>query len=85
MLRVGRRGRGRLDPQQRLATAELIELGGAPELLGDRDRVDRLTSAVKAVRGFEDRAVRGLVEVAGFEAGLDRGRDRLAAQHHRPE
>ena len=30
-------------------------------------------------------AVRGLVEVARLDVRLDRGGDRLAAEHHRPE
>ena len=62
-----------------------VELTAAPQLLGDGDRVDRLTPAVQQERGVEDHAVRGLVEVAGLDVRLDRGGDRLAGEHHRPE
>ena len=82
---VRRRGRRGLDPQQGAAAAELFELTRAPQLLGDGHRVDRFAPGVQAVRGLEDRAVRGLVEVAGLEPGLDRGGDRLPAEHHRAE
>jgi hypothetical protein len=63
----------------------LIELARPPQLLGDRYGIDGLAAAVQAVRGFEDRAVRRLVEVARLELRFDRGGDRLATQHHRPE
>ena len=43
--RVRRRGRGGLDAQQRLAAAERVEMAGAAQLLGHRDRVDRLAAA----------------------------------------
>ena len=46
---VGRRRRGGLDAQQRRPAAERFELAAAPQLLGDRDRVDGLAAAVQHV------------------------------------
>ena len=83
--RVRRGGRGRLDAQQRRASAECFEMPGTAELLGHRDRVDRLAARVQRERGVVHDAVRGLVEVARLDVRLDRGGDRLAAEHHRPE
>ena len=58
---------------------------GAAELLGHRDRVDRLAAGVQRERRVVHDTVRGLVEVARLDVRLDRGGDRLAAEHHRPE
>ena len=55
-------GRG-LDTEQRLTTAELLELRRPAQLLGHSDRVDRLAPAVQAERRVVDRTVRRLVEV----------------------
>ncbi len=85
MLRVRRRGRGRLDAQQRGASTQSLELPRAPQLFGNSDGIDRLAAAVQRVRGVEDRAVCGLVEVASFDARLDRRGQRLAREHHRAE
>ena len=65
--------------------AERVELAGAPQLLGHRDRVDRLAARVQRERRLVDDAVRGLVEVGRLDVRLDRRGDRLAAEHHRPE
>ena len=82
--RVRRRRRRGLDAQQRLATADRVELAAAPQFLGDRHRVDRFALAVQRERGVVDRAVRGLVEVARFDVRFDRGRERLAATASSP-
>ena len=83
--RVGRRRRVGLDLQQRDATADVVEQVGAPQLLGDGDRVGRLALAVQRLDGLVDVAVRGLVEVAGLDVRLDRGGDRVAREQHRAE
>ncbi len=81
---VRRRRRRRLDPQQHRATAELVELGSPSQLLGDRDRINRLTAAVQRERRLVDRAVCRLVEIGRLEMCLDRGGDRLAAKASSP-
>ena len=47
--RVRRRRRQRLDAQQRGLAAHRVEQVGAAQLVGDRDRVDRLALAVEAI------------------------------------
>ena len=83
--RVRRCGRGGLDPQQRLAPAERFEVTGTAELLGHRDRVDRFAPGVQRRaplrRSRRARACRS----RRFDVCLDRGGDRLAAEHHRSE
>ena len=67
-----------------VVAADRVEQSGAPELVGDRDRVGRFTLAVERFDRLEDVAVRGLVEVVG-PARLEGGRDRVARQQHRTE
>ena len=83
--RVRRRGRRGLDRSSVGRAAERVEQVGAPQLLGDGDRVDRLALAVERLDGVVDVAVRGLVEVADVDARLDRGGDRVAREQHRAE
>ena len=70
----------------RLAPAGLIERPGAPQLLDDRDRVDRLVLAVElADRLVDDLVLRG-VEVVGLERILDgQAVPGLLREHHRAE
>ncbi|GIU90279.1 MAG: hypothetical protein KatS3mg010_1378 [Acidimicrobiia bacterium] len=82
---VGRRRCRRLDAQERLPAAELLEAAGAPQLLGDGHRVDRLPATVQRERGVEDHPVRRLVEVGRLDARLHRGGERLAREHHGAE
>ena len=66
------------------ATDELEQIG-APELLGDGDRVGGLALAVERLDRVVDVAVRRLVEVGDFDSCLDRGGDRVAGEQHRAE
>ena len=68
-----------LDAQDRLCATDGLEQPGAPQVLGDRDRVDRLATVVEIDRSLEEVRVRGLVEVAGVDTHLDRRGDRVAA------
>ncbi len=66
---VGRRRRVGLDLQQRGAAADAVEQVGSAQLLGDGDRVGRLTLTVQRLDRLVDVPVRGLVEVAASRRG----------------
>ena len=75
---VRRRRRRRLDLQQRGASTDGVEQLGAAQLLGDRDRIDRLALAVQGHDRFVDVHVRGLVVIARFDVRFDGRGDRVA-------
>jgi hypothetical protein len=79
------RGGGGLDGEQRALAAEGLEQAGAPKLLGHGHRVDGLTLLVERPDRIEDVTVRGPVEVAGVDPGLDRGGDRVPREEHGAE
>ncbi len=79
------RGSGRLDLEQRGASADELEEIGAAELLGDGDRIGRLALPVERLDRVVDVAVRRLVEVGDFDSSLHRGGDRVAGEQHGAE
>ena len=79
------RGSGRLDLEQRRPAADELEEIGAPELLGDGDRIGGLALPVERLDRVVDVAVRRLVEVGDVDPGLHRGGDRVAGEQHRAE
>ena len=79
------RGRRRLDPQQRCASADCVEQLGAAQLLGDRDRVDGFALPVQRHDRLVDVDVRGLVVVARLDVRFDGCGDRVARQQHRSQ
>jgi len=81
---VGGRRRGRHDLHQGAVTADHVDHAAAAELVGHRDRVDRLAGRVERVDGVEDVGVGRLVEVVGPQHAGGRG-DRLGLEHHGAE
>ena len=82
---VGDGGRGRLEVEQEAGTADVLQHPGAAELVGDGDRVGRLSGRDQRPDGVVDELVRRLVEVLRAEAHLrDRG-DGVGGQQQRPE
>ena len=81
---VRRRRHERRDLVDPRLAADLVELALLVELVGDRDRVDRLALLVQLERGAVDLRVRLAVEVAGVD-DVARRLDRRLRQHHRAE
>ena len=86
--RVVRGVRGRGDERRELVQADaapdVLELAALLQLVGQRDRVDRLALGVEREGGAVDLRVRLPVEVARVE-DLAHGPDRARGEHHRPE
>jgi len=82
------RVRGGRDERRELvqadAPADGLDLAALLELIGERDRVDRLALRVEREGGAIDLRVRLAVEVAGVDDLAD-GPDRAGGDHHRAE
>ena len=74
-----------LQVEQEAGTADVLQHPGAAQLVGDGDRVGRLSGRDQRPDGVVDELVRRLVEVLRAEAHLrDRG-DGVRGQQQRPE
>src|SRR5207253_428089 len=64
--------------------ADGVELAPLLQLVGERDRIDRLALCIEGERRSIDLRVRLAIEVARVEDLAD-GADRAGREHHRPE
>ncbi len=81
---VCRCGHERRELVQADAAANVFELAALLELVGERDRVDRLTLRVEREGGAVHLRVRLAVEVGSIDDLAD-GADRTRRDHHRAE